>query len=634
MNKTLAAIKYDFSGWSSEVYARSGFIRSESFLLLYAICIALIILVVYKIKEKKLSYLPETGVAILVGSLVSFIALHVNYKDVATVFDPEFFFWFLLPPVIFQAGYIINQQNFFSNWFAIMIFANLGTVVSTVVFSYLLYFLGLAGVSTNLSLIECLCFGSLISATDPVSTLSVFSDLNVEPALYAIVYGSSAIDDAVAIVMFRSFQKYLFKDYLDINIAVTVLLYLITCVIASSIIGIVVGGIAAVIIKKTKLKGKFVSGFVFSLIYIPYFLCTIAQLSGIISCMFTAISFKYCLEVGTIVDVQDSLAIDSMLSFVAYFLETVIFFCIGMSTITAFYESYENFSAKFTFWALLLTIISRAIFVYPLSYLSNMYNCGSFVFDCSPSESLITRGRALTVLQDDTQNNNMEIKSKKELYRESVDADAMAIYISRNEQHMIIFAGLRGPIAYAAASQFRRKTDNSDAIYLATLVIILFNVFINGSFTEIALKYFGIKYGDIVYENPRAQISDSPSTRLMSFSSCNIPPCVDSVDSVVILDEVEVENRDQCLKENGSIANKDDLPSRKVMDVIRNSIATGSSSINTGRNSIDTGVSNDFASLESGIKSEKKRNAVILEWLHMVEKRFIIPLLRDNDGEV
>jgi NhaP-type Na+/H+ or K+/H+ antiporter len=628
MNNTSAAIKYDFSGWSSNVYTRPGSVRSQYFLLLYALSIALIILIMYKIKEKKISYLPETGVAILIGSLVSFIAEHVHYKDMANVFDPEFFFWFLLPPVIFQAGYIINQQNFFSNWFAIMIFANVGTVVSTVVFAYLLFGLGLAGVSINLSLIECFCFGSLISATDPVSTLSVFSDLNVEPALYAIVYGSSAIDDAVAIVMFRSFQKYLFKDYMDLNIAITVVLYLITCVIASSIIGIVVGGMAAVIIKKINLKGKYVSGFVFCLIYISYFLCTMAQLSGIISCMFTAISFKYCLEIGTIVNFQDSLTIDQMLSFVAYFLEMVIFFCIGMSVITALYESHENFSAGFTFWALLLTVISRAVFVYPLSFLSNVYNCGFSQFYNSPSESLATRGRALTVLQDNTRDSYVEMKPKLKLFRESTVSDVKAIIISRNEQHMMIFAGLRGPIAYAAASQFRRKTDNSDAIYLATLVIILFNVFINGSFTEIALKYFNIKYGDIVYENPKANTSDLPNTRPSSLSSCNIPPCIDFVDPVEMLDEVEAQDEGNYSRENGLISIRDDFSSIDTINVAKNPVDTRRSSMKTVR------ISNDLSSIQSGKETPKRSSKMILEWLRTVEKRFIIPLLRDDDGIV
>ena len=41
------------------------------------------------------------------------------------------------------------------------------------------------------------CAGALISATDPVATLSVFSELSVPPLLYHIVFGESVLNDAV-----------------------------------------------------------------------------------------------------------------------------------------------------------------------------------------------------------------------------------------------------------------------------------------------------------------------------------------------------------------------------------------------------------------------------------------------------
>ena len=51
--------------------------------------------------------------------------------------------------------------------------------------------------SESLSFMECLAFGALISATDPVSTLAVFADMHVEPNLFAIVFGEAVLNDAV-----------------------------------------------------------------------------------------------------------------------------------------------------------------------------------------------------------------------------------------------------------------------------------------------------------------------------------------------------------------------------------------------------------------------------------------------------
>ena len=50
---------------------------------------------------------------------------------------------------------------------------------------------------------DCLLFGALISATDPVTILAIFSDLRVDVNLYALVFGESVLNDAVAIVMSR-----------------------------------------------------------------------------------------------------------------------------------------------------------------------------------------------------------------------------------------------------------------------------------------------------------------------------------------------------------------------------------------------------------------------------------------------
>ena len=52
------------------------------------------------------------------------------------------------------------------------------------------------------------CAGSLISATDPVATLSVFSELQVPPLLYNLVFGESVLNDATAIVLFRTLTEF------------------------------------------------------------------------------------------------------------------------------------------------------------------------------------------------------------------------------------------------------------------------------------------------------------------------------------------------------------------------------------------------------------------------------------------
>jgi NhaP-type Na+/H+ or K+/H+ antiporter len=58
------------------------------------------------------------------------------------------------------------------------------------------------------SFLDALHFGAMISATDPVTVLAIFTDLNVDVNLYAIVFGESVLNDAVAIVLSRTLEDY------------------------------------------------------------------------------------------------------------------------------------------------------------------------------------------------------------------------------------------------------------------------------------------------------------------------------------------------------------------------------------------------------------------------------------------
>ena len=57
----------------------------------------------------------------------------------------------------------------------------------------------------KLNLVECLLFGAIISATDPVTVLAIYHDLHVDHNLYAIVFGESVLNDAVALVLYVTF---------------------------------------------------------------------------------------------------------------------------------------------------------------------------------------------------------------------------------------------------------------------------------------------------------------------------------------------------------------------------------------------------------------------------------------------
>ena len=88
-----------------------------------------------------------------------------------------------------------------------------GTLISCFVVGYLTFFVGKTGLVSGIdpnNPMEALLFGALISAVDPVATLSIMGspELQCDQLLYSLVFGESVLNDAIAIVLFKTFHKY------------------------------------------------------------------------------------------------------------------------------------------------------------------------------------------------------------------------------------------------------------------------------------------------------------------------------------------------------------------------------------------------------------------------------------------
>ena len=97
--------------------------------------------------HRHIYWLPESAATILVGLVFGLIFTVMDYekhfpffeqdvtpglKDLLT-FDPEFFTLFLLPPIIFEAGFNMDAKAFFANITPTIFFAFGGTFLSTFV---------------------------------------------------------------------------------------------------------------------------------------------------------------------------------------------------------------------------------------------------------------------------------------------------------------------------------------------------------------------------------------------------------------------------------------------------------------------------------------------------------------------
>ena len=121
----------------------SNFHGIDTTLLLFAwflLLISLKILFEYgKDRNYKLvKYLPESCIYIMVGLFIGLLLNETGLKE--THFGGLFaelqqeqlgghkFFIFVLPPIIFEAAYVLNRHSLFLNFFEITLFAFVGTI--------------------------------------------------------------------------------------------------------------------------------------------------------------------------------------------------------------------------------------------------------------------------------------------------------------------------------------------------------------------------------------------------------------------------------------------------------------------------------------------------------------------------
>uniref|UniRef100_A0A7S1F7Y0 Cation/H+ exchanger transmembrane domain-containing protein n=1 Tax=Noctiluca scintillans TaxID=2966 RepID=A0A7S1F7Y0_NOCSC len=176
-----------------------------------ALIFMLVFLIMVKIERWEISWIPESLLIIFLGIVAGYVFVYfgVTMEDdgARTKFMANLLNLVLLPIIIFETGWSLRVRDLNSQFVYIVIFAIVGTLINTGVVASLIYLTGHLGWHSITEFRTVLAFSSLISATDPVATLSTYSHLKVDPLLNIMVLGESVINDAVAIVLFKIFNS-------------------------------------------------------------------------------------------------------------------------------------------------------------------------------------------------------------------------------------------------------------------------------------------------------------------------------------------------------------------------------------------------------------------------------------------
>lgn len=355
---------------SSDLLNTSTVIALTVFFSLLCACI----IVGHLLEENR--WANESITALLLGLGAGAVVLFVNKENSRLqVFSEDLFFLYLLPPIIFNAGFQVKKKQFFKNFTIILMFGIFGTVISFCLISLGAFLLFKRIGVTSLNTQDYLAVGAILSATDSVCTLQVLNQ-DETPFLYSVVFGEGVVNDATSIVLFNAVQSIDFSN-IDATISLKLLGTFLYLFFSSTILGIVAGLLSAFIIK-TLYFGRHSTDREVSLMlimaYLSYMLAELLSLSGILTIFFCGIVMSHY----TWHNVTESSRITTRHAFatISFIAETFIFLYVGMDALDI--EKWKASSASAgtsvavssTLFGLVL--VGRAAFVYPLA---NFINC-------------------------------------------------------------------------------------------------------------------------------------------------------------------------------------------------------------------------------------------------------------------
>ncbi|XP_075772312.1 sodium/hydrogen exchanger 7 isoform X2 [Pelodiscus sinensis] len=475
-------------------------------LLTFILLLTLTILTIWLFKHRRVRFLHETGLAMIYGLIVGVILRYgspsssghdkpfscsqedrpfttllvnvsgkffeytlkgeispgkihnVEQNDMLrkVTFDPEVFFNILLPPIIFHAGYSLKKRHFFRNLGSILAYAFLGTAVSCFIIGNLMYgvvkLMKLVGqLSDKFYYTDCLLFGAVISATDPVTVLAIFNELHADVDLYALLFGESVLNDAVAIVLSSSIVAYQPSgenthafDAAAFFKSVGVFLGIFS---GSFMMGAVTGVVTALISFLVIYVTKFTKLHCFPLLetalfflmsWSTFLLAEACGFTGVVAVLFCGITQAHYTYNN--LSVESRSRTKQLFEALHFLAENFIFSYMGLALFTF---QKHIFSPIFIIGAFIAIFLGRAAHIYPLSFFLNL-------------------GR----------------RHK----------------ISWNFQHMMMFSGLRGAMAFALAIR-DTATYSHQMMFSTTLLIVFFTVWIIGGGTTPMLSWLNIRVG-------------------------------------------------------------------------------------------------------------------------------------------
>uniref|UniRef100_A0A0N5AVX8 Sodium/hydrogen exchanger n=1 Tax=Syphacia muris TaxID=451379 RepID=A0A0N5AVX8_9BILA len=419
------------------------------FVIAIWLLVASVAKIVFHIWPQVSEMFPDSSLLIAVGLVIGIVLTLCGVDRHKFSLGSETFFLYLLPPLVFDAGYFLPSRQFFDNLGSVLTLALIGTIWNFLSVGISLWAIGLTGVfNIDIPFLHYMLFASLIVDVDPVAVIVIFEELQVNVDLHIAVFGESLLNDGVSVVIYKMMLTY--SEMTDSGKTLIVQDYVygfisfLLIAIGGLGIGLIYAFITSYTTKYTDNIPILIPVFVLGLPFCAYLTCEAFGLSSIIGIVFCGAAMRPY--------VQENIP-EKAFSVLSISAETVIFVFLGLSTVS----SDHHWNSAFIIVTVTLCILYRTLGVTVL--------CG--------------------------------LLNKRRLNK-----------YSKVDQFIIAYGGLRGAIAYGLVVALPDTLPTKKLFVTSCIVVIYWTVFLQGltirpiaSFLEVERKkVYKKKMIDHIYE--------------------------------------------------------------------------------------------------------------------------------------
>lgn len=366
---------------------------------------------------------PFSIMILVAGLIVQGIIITLDI-DMGFPLIPDIIYFFILPILLFESALHINFHQFRLQFKTISFIATFGLIVSVFLTGSLLF------PFVDMTIQECLLYGAIISATDPIAVISIFKSLGSPKRLGLIAEGESMFNDATGVLIFKIIAGFTlanssFKtDDLLSGISSFVFIFIVS-ILFGALIGYI-GSLIIAQIEEDAIAETTITAIVAVLTFIAadHFL----HLSGVISTVMAGIAM------GNIGRTKFSPGvvkfIDQFWEYTGFFAVSFVFFVTGLNlNIVSMFDYIGPIAV-----AIGAMLVARAVSVYLSFFITNNVR----VFNDEPNVPL-------------------------------------------SWQHVLNWGGLRGVIPLVLVYSLPDTFALKDEFLIFTLSSLLFTILINGS---------------------------------------------------------------------------------------------------------------------------------------------------------